>query len=582
MRMKKRLKDQFNDLNLDKKVKYLFIAIILIYLLVFYGIYAFIIQQSMVEYTLESNMNTLKSIGNNLNAEIESIDNMSQLIMTDKEVVAFLKSDEDEFYVKQEAVRAIYDTMNLFNNVSSVFVFQEDYDYVSSGIGVTHINVEKLEELLEDVRPRAGGYYLAINGRGAIRRDIEWPVISLIRVVNDLETQRPIGSIMINLSVDLFDNTYRNMISENKAFGFFGLDGTVLSKQSYHEELDAIEYTGASYQQETIGNEGIVSYQVIENTPFILKSYEKIHFTQVLTDEAGKILAIVFLVSALVIGMIGFFITRYITHPIQRLAGAMKSVNTGWLRRVSLPLANDEIGYLKDSYNDMLVELNELISELLEKEKSIQQAELEVLQEQIKPHFLYNTLDTIAYLALTEPAENVYEAVDTLGKFYRKFLSRGSREIPIKDEVEIVKDYLTLQRLRYGDIFEDIYEVDPELENIRVPKLILQPLVENSLYHGVRLKGEKCIIKIQVFEEEGIVHLVVYDTGIGMDDKRILQIMEGKSRKSFGFKGTIERIQYYFEQKDVVKVTSVVGEYTRVDIKIPKGGKKQNVSSDDY
>jgi two-component system sensor histidine kinase YesM len=260
----------------------------------------------------------------------------------------------------------------------------------------------------------------------------------------------------------------------------------------------------------------------------------------------------------------------------------MKSVNTGWLRRVSLPLANDEIGYLKDSYNDMLVELNELISELLDKEKSIQQAELEVLQEQIKPHFLYNTLDTIAYLALTEPAENVYEAVDTLGKFYRKFLSRGSREIPIKDEVEIVKDYLTLQRLRYGDIFEDVYEVDPELENIRVPKLILQPLVENSLYHGVRLKGEKCIIKIQVFEKEDKVHLVIYDTGIGMDQKRIEQIMEGKSQKSFGFKGTIERIQYYFDQKDVVTVTSVVGEYTCVDIKIPKGGNKQDVSSDDY
>jgi len=580
--MIKRLKEQFNDLNLDKKVKYLFIVIIFMYLLVFYGIYAFIIQKSMIDYTVESNMNTLKSIGNNLNAEIESIDNMSQLIMTDKEVVAFLKAEEDDFYIQQEAVRAIYDTMNIFNHVSSVFVFQEDYDYVSSGIGVTYIDIDNFEELMKKVRPKAGGYHLAVNADGAVQRDIQWPVVSLVRTINDLETQKPIGTIMINLSIDMLDNTYRNMTSDNKSFCFFDIDGMALTKHNYHEALEQVEYTGEKYYQITLKNEGIVSYQLIEKTPFILKSFEKINFTQVLTKEAGKILALVFIVSAFVMVNIGLFITRYITHPIQRLAGAMKSVNTGWLRRVSLPLAHDEIGYLKDSYNDMLVEINKLIHELIEKEKSVQQAELDVLQEQIKPHFLYNTLDTIAYLALTQPSEQVYEAIDTLGKFYRKFLSRGSRAITIKDEVGIVKDYLTLQRLRYGDIFDDVYEVDAALENIRVPKLILQPLVENSLYHGVRLKGEKCIIKIQVFEENENIHLVIFDSGVGMSTQRIAQIMEDSNQKSFGFKGTMERIQYFYNQKDVVEITSRVGEFTKVDIIIPKGGVQVDVSSDDY
>ncbi len=582
IKMIKRLKEQFNDLNLDKKVKYLFIVIIFMYLLVFYGIYAFIIQKSMIDYTVESNMNTLKSIGNNLNAEIESIDNMSQLIMTDKEVVAFLKAEEDDFYIQQEAVRAIYDTMNIFNHVSSVFVFQEDYDYVSSGIGVTYIDIDNFEELMKKVRPKAGGYHLAVNADGAVQRDIQWPVVSLVRTINDLETQKPIGTIMINLSIDMLDNTYRNMTSDNKSFCFFDIDGMALTKHNYHEALEQVEYTGEKYYQITLKNEGIVSYQLIEKTPFILKSFEKINFTQVLTKEAGKILALVFIVSAFAMVIIGLFITRYITHPIQRLAGAMKSVNTGWLRRVSLPLAHDEIGYLKDSYNDMLVEINKLIRELIEKEKSVQQAELDVLQEQIKPHFLYNTLDTIAYLALTQPSEQVYEAIDTLGKFYRKFLSRGSRAITIKDEVGIVKDYLTLQRLRYGDIFDDVYEVDAALENIRVPKLILQPLVENSLYHGVRLKGEKCIIKIQVFEENKNIHLVIFDSGVGMSTQRIAQIMEDSNQKSFGFKGTMERIQYFYNQKDVVEITSRVGEFTKVDIIIPKGGVQVDVSSDDY
>lgn len=140
-----------------------------------------------------------------------------------------------------------------------------------------------------------------------------------------------------------------------------------------------------------------------------------------------------------------------------------------------------------------------------------------------------------------------------LGDFYRGYLSKGKNEIPLREEIEMVKSYLEIQKLRYGDIFEVEYEIDEKLLNILVPKLILQPLVENSIYHGIRLKGEKGIIKISVYKEKDRAHIVVFDTGVGMSEKQLQDIMNDEGGgKSFGLKSTIERIQYYYNDLDLI------------------------------
>ncbi|MBP5414506.1 MAG: histidine kinase, partial [Lachnospiraceae bacterium] len=205
----------------------------------------------------------------------------------------------------------------------------------------------------------------------------------------------------------------------------------------------------------------------------------------------------------------------------------------------------------------------------------IRRAELRILQEQIKPHFLYNSIETIGFLALDAGAENVHDALETLGSFYRNFLSKGDRDIPLSREICIVKDYLLLQKLRYGDIIEDDYDISKEAENFIVPKLILQPLVENSIYHGIRLKGEKGIIKISAYVEDDALHLTVYDTGVGMTEDQITKILSSDkessgnpSDESFGLWGTIERIRIYCNRPDVVKIESEPGEYTRIEFTI--------------
>ena len=233
----------------------------------------------------------------------------------------------------------------------------------------------------------------------------------------------------------------------------------------------------------------------------------------------------------------------------------------------------------------MIDHVNELIDKLMEKEKTLQRAEMRVLQEQIKPHFLYNSIETIGFLALDAGADKVHDALETLGRFYRNFLSKGGKDISLSREIKIVQDYLALQKLRYGDIIDDVYEIDEDTKKFIVPKLMLQPLVENSIYHGIRLKGEPGVISIRAYIEEHSegddefreLHVIVTDTGVGMDQEIIEKILSVDSKdrpaeadESFGLWGTIQRIRMYTGKRDCVKIASEEGEFTRIEIIIPE------------
>lgn len=310
------------------------------------------------------------------------------------------------------------------------------------------------------------------------------------------------------------------------------------------------------------------SLRTSPNTPIVLAEKDNTSAFQFVAPRIIISIIVFILVTLFGFFILGLFIKFSITNPVESLVSSMREVKTGWLRRVSIKLPNDEIGELKNSYNTMLVEINRLIEELVEKEKAYQKAEMNALQEQIKPHFLYNTLETIALLALENPRDEVYDAIETLGKFYRKFLSKGQEEITLSDEVEIVKNYLKLQELRYGDIFHDIYDIDEKVKNVRIPRLILQPIVENALYHGIIPKGEEGDIYIKAKQKEDKLVITVKDTGIGASEERISEVLSKKSQ-SFGLKSTLDRISKYYSNKVSYKISSEVGYYFEVEIYIP-------------
>jgi two-component system sensor histidine kinase YesM len=250
---------------------------------------------------------------------------------------------------------------------------------------------------------------------------------------------------------------------------------------------------------------------------------------------------------------------------------------SGWLKKINVKMPDNEIGQLADSYNSMNEYLQEVLNRLIDKEKMVQRVEMRVLQEQIKPHFLYNSLETISYMACEAGADKVYSALETLGSFYRNFLSKGDREIPLKREIQIIRDYLSIQKLRYGENINDEYDIDESVLEIMIPKLILQPLVENSIYHGIRVKGEPGLIKISAKREGNNLEVRVHDTGVGMSEEQIKNILDGENGEEneeeealsgFGLKGTIRRIRYYCKADDAIRIISEEGEYTEIVLKL--------------
>ena len=559
----------YSSRKLKEKTTALFAVILCTYVLVIFAIYQFIIKANMDEYIYNANKDVLNSVEKNIMNSFSGGSTVSKWIMNSKEVLYFLNTDDvNKLGITYDALSVIYEFTIAEKALSSVYIFRNDGIYISINNGVTYLGKSMMDSAWhEEINRANGGYIIKINGGGAFRQISGKPVISLIRTIYDINSQKPVGIIVINYFDDILKSSYSEFDDTEKEFTVFDLQGNIIEGSEKLEKYsDEIREGNISCQVTAIDKN--VFIKNIPNTPIVLAEKDNTSAFQFVAPRIIISIIVFILVTLFGFFILGLFIKFSITNPVESLVSSMREVKTGWLRRVSIKLPNDEIGELKNSYNTMLVEINRLIEELVEKEKAYQKAEMNALQEQIKPHFLYNTLETIALLALENPRDEVYDAIETLGKFYRKFLSKGQEEITLSDEVEIVKNYLKLQELRYGDIFHDIYDIDEKVKNVRIPRLILQPIVENALYHGIIPKGEEGDIYINAKQKEDKLVITVKDTGIGASEERISEVLSKKSQ-SFGLKSTLDRISKYYSNKVSYKISSEVGYYFEVEIYIP-------------
>lgn len=559
----------YSSRKLKEKTTALFAVILCTYVLVIFAIYQFIIKANMDEYIYNANKDVLNSVEKNIMNSFSGGSTVSKWIMNSKEVLYFLNTDDvNKLGITYDALSVIYEFTIAEKALSSVYIFRNDGIYISINNGVTYLDKSMMDSAWhEEINRANGGYIIKINGGGAFRQISGKPVISLIRTIYDINSQKPVGIIVINYFDDILKSSYSEFDDTEKEFTVFDLQGNIIEgSEKLVKYSDEIREGNISCQVTAIDKN--VFIKNIPNTPIVLAEKDNTSAFQFVAPRIIISIIVFILVTLFGFFILGLFIKFSITNPVESLVSSMREVKTGWLRRVSIKLPNDEIGELKNSYNTMLVEINRLIEELVEKEKAYQKAEMNALQEQIKPHFLYNTLETIALLALENPRDEVYDAIETLGKFYRKFLSKGQEEITLSDEVEIVKNYLKLQELRYGDIFHDIYDIDEKVKNVRIPRLILQPIVENALYHGIIPKGEEGDIYINAKQKEDKLVITVKDTGIGASEERISEVLSKKSQ-SFGLKSTLDRISKYYSNKVSYKISSEVGYYFEVEIYIP-------------
>lgn len=272
---------------------------------------------------------------------------------------------------------------------------------------------------------------------------------------------------------------------------------------------------------------------------------------------------------------LSYYIPLSITKPIIRLSEVTSQVAKGDLTVRSDVRTGTEVGVLSDSLNTMIDKINELLEQVKTEQTRLRKAEFELLQSQINPHFLYNTLDAIVWLAEAGEQKKVVSMVGSLSDFFRTSLNQGKDIIPIREEILHVTSYLEIQQVRYQDILQYEINVPEELNKYLIPKITIQPLVENALYHGIKNKRGKGMITVKGKREKDFFVLQVIDNGIGIEKNRLLQVREEIYNKvltgkdMYGLYNVNERIRLNFGEQYGISVESEYGEGTIVNVVLP-------------
>ena len=353
------------------------------------------------------------------------------------------------------------------------------------------------------------------------------------------------------------------------------------------DQMREIEFT-ASYDQRQLQ---------LKNNIYVLTSlieeymYKYIYCEAVLLNSLqGRMNAqLTIALILMVVGVTALFaalmqrsarISRSIAEPIEKLSSRVQEIGGGDLS-VREPVGSQvyEVSALSQGVEQMVERMGTLMKESTDKQESLRQAELALLQAQINPHFLYNTLDTIIWLIEAGKTEEAEEMVTDLSSFFRHSLSNGEDVVTLDDEEKQIRSYLQIQQFRYKDIMDYSIDIDPAIKGTRLPKLTIQPLVENALYHGVKLKRAKGLITVNGRSDGDDIIITVSDTGAGMTKDRLEELRAGltnRERVGFGLSTVDERLKLFFGEKYGLSIESTEGEGTDVTVRIPGSGRKND------
>ncbi|WFA83945.1 sensor histidine kinase [Paenibacillus amylolyticus] len=586
----------------------------------------------------EASLQTITSIETNVNLMIENVNNYSKMIFSDPNLQNLLRQGNVYSNLQTQSKVSAYLTnlMQAVPIIDSVYIYDNSGHRFSVGTQEWPTFMEanvKEAPWYEQALKHNGRYLLRLNGGNndsgvsATGENDGQEVVSFIRLIRDLDDTSPLGFLVMNIKGKSIAQAYANLsapdsfqvaildehqrvIATNATDGkkaVPAVSGESISvasgQEGMHEMLEANqaklkqtfqEQSSGFITLQSGGQEYAVTYRSSGDDQWKFISMSPYQATDTRNKSMVMLALILLAVNGTVFFVSSFIISRSVIKPIHKLLRSMQKAPSGNFRKVTVELNSYEFAQLYGGYNQMIEQIEQMLKRIIQEQQTIRRAELNTLQAQIKPHFLYNTLDSITSLAMSGMNEKVCELLEALGSYYRLSVSKGRELITLHEEVEIVRNYLTIQQVRYPGVFEVQYDIDSGCERVMIPKLVLQPLVENSLYHGIRPKGSPGTIRIQARRSKEGVLLTITDDGVGMSEEEVKQIQRtemnrsnrsnssnpsntsnptynAKHNPSFGLWGTMERLRIFYDREDGLKLQSEVGKGTTIIITIPKG-----------
>lgn len=398
-------------------------------------------------------------------------------------------------------------------------------------------------------------------------------VISLGRELKDEKGQH-LGVLRIDLKYDVIESILRDLNLGQKGYPFilnqnqqvvYHPNSEFFSQEEKRQELiRALEMQGDELSRE----QRLTHRYELANTDWLLVGVASLDGVKRMQQDIVMVLWVLGSVMLLVaLGSSSIF-ANSVSRPIRELEKAMDKVEQGLLDTEVSARGSAEIASLSNHFRSMMNRIRDLMDEIRGKEQSLRASELKTLYSQINPHFLYNTLDTIVWLAEFGNMERVVSVTKAMARFFRLSLRGGSEMTTVRDEMDHVRQYLFIQKERYQDKLSYEIVAEERLLDVSIPKILLQPLVENAIYHGIRQLPGTGLIQITATKRENSLLLTVKDNGVGFDSTETTAQCANTRLGGVGLKNVEERIRLYYGEGYGLMIQNTPGEGVTVTLRL--------------
>ncbi|MGB8455600.1 MAG: histidine kinase [Anaerocolumna sp.] len=566
--------------SITSKIKMGMLVISISILVAFMSISISYSYQNMLTESIDSAYKNLVFSKNNLDNMLNMIMNYSVILLSDEKIQDVLTQKEQPTATELSRIditmrNRINAIVGSYATINAVLIYDNWGNIYESGI--TLLNTDSLPSTLPEKLPswittHPASYYIAVPGK-----TIQPDVMSFVRTISDYKTGRHVGFLEICIDESYVSKTYSASTADEGSMYIISSDNYIISHPDTKKLYTQTDLPFQSFDESK-------NYLVVNNKFIIYEKYDQFNSylvseipKSIIQKKINKMIRIMLLAGISLITLciaISTLISTTLTKNLYMLIAAIKEVNNGnWNVKVNTT-SQDEVGILAQNFNHMLGKLQQGTKNLVQEQKLKREFQLELLNQQINPHFLYNTLDTICALAELNHLDELLSMVDNLTHFYRGVLSKGSTVISLKEELQIAVSYLNIMQTRYNKSFHYDLNIPESIYNNTALRLTLQPILENSIYHGFQLHkpGGRIQISTRIFST--FILIIVTDNGIGMNSDTLNTICSKQdnngTKMGFGIMNVHERIRLYYGEQYGMKIYSKEGTGTRIILKIPK------------
>jgi two-component system sensor histidine kinase YesM len=543
-------------------IVYLLVTILPIAFLVFYSYQT--IKEQLTRQAVENVGNTIDQINNNIENKLDIYAQNATLIYLDTQLRNYLLNHYEKNDISVlDAYDYINQTLNkilaMNPNLLSITIYTDNQTLHSDGLFVKHMDEVPAKLVTQSLH--AEGHITHFSpADGAVKNR----VVTLTRSLNYLSLNFPYGILTMDISErEIFSLIEKE--SNNKAIIVADENGNIITSDLKHAKFrNAAELLAQKNEN------SIVIQKSLHNgwKTIVILPYEELLMQA--RAASGKMLTIslacVFAAIVLIYGT-----SQLMTKRFEILLHQIRKVERGTFDLTFPPMGNDEVGQLSFALKKMAIKIEDLINDVYKKEVLKNEAEMNSLQAQITPHFLYNTLASISALAIKHNSGHVHRMADDLARFYRISLNKGEKTITIEQEIKLTEHYLAIQETRFQGLFRVHYSLDQSLFHFTTLKLIVQPFIENCINHAIWDDDCGITIIIKLFSEGEDLLLSVIDDGMGMPRDVYQRMLEKTDQPAgYGIYNVDKRVKLAYGERYGVEVYSRLGIGTSVQIRIPK------------